>query len=126
MLITSGGPDIPEVRQTDGTLRSLSSASLRLPLYPWIDVAPNGSSFVSGPGPTMLSLDTAGTGSWTTFAQRDGIDRSYGSHAIFDIGKILVSGGGPSVTDSRVIDLNGPTPRSRRPRRWRSDAASTT
>jgi hypothetical protein len=48
MVITEGGPDIPEVRQTDGTLRSLSSASLNLPLYPWMDVAPNGRT-PSGP-----------------------------------------------------------------------------
>ena len=39
MLITSGGPAIPEVRQSDGTLRQLSNASLSLPLYPWFDVA---------------------------------------------------------------------------------------
>jgi Domain of unknown function (DUF1929)/Bacterial Ig domain len=110
MLITEGRPDIPEVRQTDGTLRSLSSASLSLPLYPWMDVAPNGRTFVSGPDPTMFSLDTAGTGSWTTLAQRDDIARSYGSHAFYDIGKILVSGGGASEADSRTIDLNGSTP----------------
>ncbi len=110
MVITEGGPDIPEVRQTDGTLRSLSSASQNMALYPWMDVAPNGRAFVSGPDPTMRSLDTAGTGSWTTLAQRDTISRSYGSHAFYDIGKILVSGGGASVADARVIDLNGPTP----------------
>jgi Galactose oxidase-like, Early set domain/Bacterial Ig domain len=110
MLITEGGPDIPEVRRTDGNLRSLSSASRNLPLYPWMDVAPNGRTFVSGPDPTMFSLDTAGTGSWATLAQRDGIARSYGSHAFYDIGKILVSGGAASEADSRVIDLNGSTP----------------
>ena len=110
MVITEGGPDIPEVRQTDGTLRSLSSASLNLPLYPWMDVAPNGRTFVSGPDPTMRSLDTTGTGGWTTLAQRDGISRSYGSHAFYDIGKILVSGGGASVRDSRMIDVNGSAP----------------
>jgi hypothetical protein len=109
-VITEGGPDIPEVRQTDGTLRSLSSASLNLPLYPWMDVAPNGRTFVSGPDPTMRSLDTTGTGSWTTLAQRDTISRSYGSHAFYDIGKILVSGGGASVRDSRTIDVNGSAP----------------
>src|SRR5690349_14959580 len=49
MLITEGGPDIPEVRTTAGTLRSLSTASLNLPLYPWIDVAPDGRAFYSGP-----------------------------------------------------------------------------
>jgi hypothetical protein len=114
MLITEGGPDIPEVRRTDGSLRSLSSASQNLDrderLYPWMDVAPNGRAFVSGPDTTMRSLDTAGTGSWTDLGQRDGIYRDYGSHAFYDIGKILVSGGGPAVSDSRVIDLNGSTP----------------
>jgi len=111
MLITEGGPDVPEVRQTDGSLRSLSSASLNLPLYPWMDVAPDGRAFVSGPDPTMRSLDTTGTGNWTTLGQRDDINRSYGGHAFYGIGKILVAGGGASVADARVIDLNGPTPR---------------
>ena len=114
MLITEGGPDIPEVRRTDGSLRSLSSASLNLDrgerLYPWMDVAPDGRAFVSGPDTTMFSLDTAGTGSWADLGQRDGIFRDYGSHAFYDIGKILVSGGGPSTSDSRVINLNGSTP----------------
>jgi Domain of unknown function (DUF1929)/Bacterial Ig domain len=114
MLITEGGPDIPEVRQTDGTLRTLSSASQNLDrderLYPWIDVAPNGRAFVSGPDTTMRSLDTAGTGAWTDLGARDDIYRDYGSHALYDIGKILVAGGGPAVSDSRVIDLRGATP----------------
>jgi hypothetical protein len=110
MLITEGGPDIPEVRTTSGPLRSLSTASLNLPLYPWIDVAPDGRAFYSGPDQTMRSLDTTGTGSWQSFTQRDSLNRSYGSHAFYDIGKILVAGGGSSTTDARVIDLNSATP----------------
>ena len=110
MLITEGGPDTPEVRKTDGGLRALNSASLDLPLYPWIDVAPDGRAFYSGPDQTMRSLDTAGGGSWQSFGQRDTLNRDYGSHAIFDMGKILVAGGGSSSKDARVIDLNGPTP----------------
>ena len=110
MLITSGGPPIPEVRTTDGSLRSLSSASLNLPLYPWMDVAPNGQAFVSGPAATMRDLNTAGEGHWTSLGNRDGIDRSYGSHAMYDVGKILVAGGGPSTRSARVIDVNGPSP----------------
>ena len=51
MLITEGGPDMPEVRKTDGGLRALNTASLNLPLYPWIDVAPDGRAFYSGPRP---------------------------------------------------------------------------
>ena len=110
MLITSGRVAIPEVRKTDGTLRSLSSASLSLPLYPWMDVAPDGRVFYSGPDSTLRKLDPAGTGSWQTVGQRDAINRDYGSHAVFDIGKTLVAGGGSSSNDARVIDTNGATP----------------
>ena len=105
MLITEGGPDTPEVRKTDGSLRALSSASLNLPLYPWMDVAPDGRVFYSGPDQTLRKLDTAGGGSWQTFGQRDAINRSYGSHAVFDVGKTLVAGGGASSNDARVIDI---------------------
>jgi hypothetical protein len=110
MLITEGGPDIPEVRRTDGTLRSLGTASLNLPLYPWMDVAPDGRVFYSGPDTTLRKLDPSGTGSWQSLGQRDAINRGYGSHAVFDIGKTLVAGGGFSSSDARVIDINGATP----------------
>lgn len=110
MLITEGGPDVPEVRKTDGTLRALTSASLNLPLYPWLDVAPDGRAFYSGPDQTMRTLDPAGGGSWRSFGQRDSINRTYGSHAVFDVGKTLVAGGGSSSRDARVIDTNGETP----------------
>ena len=110
MLITEGGPDIPEVRRTDGTLRSLGTASLNLPLYPWMDVAPDGRVFYSGPDTTLRKLDPSGTGSWQSFGQRDAINRGYGSHAVFDVGKTLVAGGGFSSSDARVIDINGATP----------------
>jgi hypothetical protein len=110
MLITSGGPAIPEVRQNDGTLRTLSDASLSLPLYPWFDVAPDGRAFDSGPDQTMRSLDPTGAGAWQIWSSRDTIYRDYGSHAMYDIGKILVAGGGPSTNTADVIDVNGATP----------------
>jgi hypothetical protein len=110
MLITEGGPDTPEVRATDGSLRALNTASLNLPLYPWIDVAPDGRAFYSGPDQTMRSLNTSGGGSWQTFGQRDPLRRTYGGHAYFDVGKILIAGGASSSRDARVIDLNGPSP----------------
>jgi Galactose oxidase-like, Early set domain/Bacterial Ig domain len=110
MLITSGRVDTPEVRTLAGNLRSLSTASLSLPLYPWMDVAPTGLAFYSGPNQTLGALDPSGTGSWQWFGERDSIDRDYGGHAIFDIGKMLVAGGGPSTNDARVIDFSGPTP----------------
>lgn len=110
MLITSGRVDVPEVRTTSGGLRSLSTAPLSQPLYPWTDVAPDGRAFVSGPDPTLRSLDTDGTGAWQSQGTRDSINRDYGGHALYDIGKILVAGGGPSSRDARVIDVNGAAP----------------
>ena len=110
MLITSGRVDTPEVRMLAGGLRALSTASLSLPLYPWMDVAPNGLAFYSGPDQTLRTLDTTGTGTWRTQGQRDTINRDYGGHALFDVGKMLVAGGGPSATDARVVDVNGATP----------------
>ncbi len=110
MLITSGRVNTPEVRMLTGGLRALSTASLSLPLYPWMDVAPDGRAFYSGPDQTLRALDTSGTGTWQTFGTRDSINRDYGGHALFDIGKMLVAGGGPSSKDARVVDLNGPTP----------------
>ncbi len=112
MLITEGGPDVPEVRGLNGSIRRLNTASLDLPLYPWIDVAPDGRAFYSGPSTTMRSLDPAGGGAWQTHGQRDTVNRDYGSRAVFDNGKILVAGGGASTASARVIDLNGPTPQS--------------
>ena len=87
MLITEGGPDIPEVRKTDGSLRALSTASLNLPLYPWMDVAPDGRVFYSGPDQTLRKLDPAGGGSWQNFGQRDSINR--------------ITGATPSMTSAR-------------------------
>ncbi|HKC22968.1 MAG TPA: Ig-like domain-containing protein [Gaiellaceae bacterium] len=110
MLITSGRVDTPEVRTLNGNLRALTSASLSLPLYPWMDVAPSGLTLYSGPDQTLRALNTAGTGAWQTLGTRDSINRDYGGHAIYDIGKMLVAGGGPSTTDARVIDFNGVTP----------------
>jgi hypothetical protein len=111
-LITSGGPSIPEVYQADGTLRTLSTASQSLPLYPWIDVAPDGRAVHTGPDQTMRKLDTAGTGSWLAVGVRDGVNRDYGSHAIYDLGKVLIAGGGSSTSTARVVDINPAVPLS--------------
>src|SRR6185369_1762434 len=67
-------------------------------------------AFYSGPDQTMRALDPSGTGAWQSLGQRDGINRDYGGHALFDTGRMLVAGGGPSTADARVIDFNGATP----------------
>ena len=117
MLITEGRPPIPEVRTSTGArARELPDAARGdLYLYPWLDVAPDGRAFYSGPYPTMRKLDTAGRGDWQEFGQREapGLDRNYGSHALYDIGKILVAGGGrPPKASARAIDVNGAIPQA--------------
>jgi hypothetical protein len=111
MLITGGRPWLPEVRATDGRLRTLSEAWMDVPYYPWMDVAPDGRVFYSGPDDNLRSFDPSGTGTWQSYGGRDGINRDYGSHAVYDVGKILVAGGGSSTNDARTIDFNGSTPR---------------
>ena len=114
MLITEGDPysHVPEIRGTDGTLRELPGVDEILPLYPWTDVAPDGRAFLSGPDWQMMSIDTSGAGSLEKFETRDDEYRSYGSHAMYDIGKILVAGGGDAPVSKTAIDidLNGPEP----------------
>jgi hypothetical protein len=117
MLITSGLADrptlndIPEIYMPGrSSLRELTGAILELPLYPWIDVAPDGLPYTTGPQSSLFSLDTNGAGAWQYLGERDSTFRDYGGHALFDIGKELVAGGGPSTADADVINLNGPAP----------------
>lgn len=108
MLITSGEVNTPEVYTTSGTLRTLSNATLAMPLYPWLQAAPNGRAFYFGPDQTMRYLNTNGTGSWTTVGGRDNILRDYGSYAMYDIGRIVASGGFNSTKESVSIDVRNP------------------
>ncbi|MBO9664005.1 PA14 domain-containing protein [Dokdonella sp.] len=110
MLITSGSPttNTHEVFTTAATLRALSSATLELPLYPWFQAAPAGDALYLGPDNRLSYLKTNGTGSWRHMGGRDGINRDYGSFAMFDVGKVLASGGGASVKSSVVVDFKNP------------------
>jgi hypothetical protein len=64
-------------------------------------------------GTKLIGEDTtSGGGSWQTFGPRgDGLNRDYGSHALYDVGKILVAGGDHSSNTALMIDINGATPR---------------
>ena len=73
-------------------------------------MAPDGRAFYSGPDQTMRELNTNGTGAVADLRPARRINRDYGSHALYDVGKILVAGGGGSSADARVIDINGATP----------------
>ena len=117
MLITEGGPDLPEVRTTTGAIRPLSTASLNLPLYPWLDVAPDGRAFYSGPDQTLRAVATGGnssgaglvdlangvyaaerwdpaTGTWTTLAAESATRQYHSTALLLADGRVLSSGGG--------------------------------
>jgi hypothetical protein len=109
-LITSGGPGIPEVYSSTGpgtgSLRKLTGADLGLALYPWLQLAPNGKVVQFGPETTLRSLDTTGTGGWTTLGTRDASYRDYGSYAMYAPGKVLVTGGAASLKTTQIVDVN--------------------
>ena len=102
---------IPDVWQVStGTWRRLSDASLSLPLYPAAFLAPNGKVFVATT--TSRYLDTAGTGGWQTVAERRSSRRdNYGSACMYDVGKVVYTGGeDPPTLTCETIDLNTASP----------------
>ncbi len=114
MLITGGGANIPEIRAQNGALRRLTGANAAIAhdrVYHWLRQAPNGRVFYIGPSQNLQYLNTAGAGSWQSAGSRDSFYRDYGSFAMYDIGRILVAGGGSTASNSAVtIDLNGASP----------------
>jgi hypothetical protein len=112
ILTVSGGDTaqmvnlIPEVYQANGTWRELTSASLYLPYYPFMFVTPAGTVFAAGPSQTTYYLDPAGTGRWTAGSSSRFGSRDYGSAVMYDIGKVMIVGGGTPTATAEVIDLN--------------------
>ncbi|HBR99309.1 MAG TPA: hypothetical protein DD979_18320, partial [Gammaproteobacteria bacterium] len=86
--------------------------------YAYMHVAPDGRVFHPGPTKTMHWFETDGTGSVTSAGLRNGETRhrQFGSSIMYDVGKLLVSGGAdksqnPASTASALtIDINGATP----------------
>ncbi|MFL6540122.1 MAG: galactose oxidase-like domain-containing protein, partial [Chthoniobacterales bacterium] len=118
-VIVGGGPSVPEVFQTDGSLRRLSNASgYGDRSYPFLAPRPDGKVELVGPHSSMNTIDTSGVGAITAVRSRDGLERDYGSFATYDIGKVLVAGGGnlteggqnnvPTKT-AVVVDVNNGT-----------------
>lgn len=98
-----------------GSWRDLSTATLALPLYPFMFLAPNGRVFTAGPQAQARYLDTAGTGSWSNVGSSTGRPfRDYGTALMYDVGKVLVVGGvDPPTAAAEVIDLNQSSPQWR-------------
>jgi galactose oxidase len=101
---------VPEV--WNGTAwRPLTGASLDLPFYPRMFVAPDGRVFYAGEGQRSLYLDVTGTGHWSDGPLRRFGTRDYGSAVMYEPGKILYAGGGdPPTNTAEIIDLNQSNP----------------
>lgn len=118
-VIVGGGPATAEVYQTNGTLRGLTGfTSYADRAYPFLVPRPDGRVQLVGPTTNTSTMSTTGTGALTATSTRDGIDRSYGSFATFDVGKVLVAGGGNISEDGQttvptrtatVVDVNSGT-----------------
>jgi hypothetical protein len=107
-LVTVAGRDsasnevlVPEVWESGSWVR-LPGASLRLPYYPYLFVAPNGKVFYAGDRIQSRWLDvdastTKGRGKWTSSTALKHVwpfNRDYGSAVMYETGKVLVVGGG--------------------------------
>jgi hypothetical protein len=102
---------IPEVWQTAGGWRRLTSASKAVPLYPWVFQAPNGKVYLAGNWQQTHYLDVNGNGRWQAGPARKYANRDYGSVVMYDTGKILALGGGsPATATAECIDLRAKTP----------------
>jgi hypothetical protein len=98
------------------TWLNLTNAQLMQPLYPIMFLAPNGNVFNVGPNQLTRSLNTSGTGAWTSIGNFNySGTRDYGSSAIFD-GKVLLAGGdgsstsAPATNTAELIDLTVANP----------------
>ena len=113
LLTVSGGDTaaalnvIPEVWQADNTWRALTTASVSLPYYSMMFVAPDGRVFAAGPNQSTRYLSTGGTGSVAVGPSSIFGGRDYGTAVMYDAGKILLVGGNNTPTrTAEVIDLN--------------------
>src|SRR5207237_2502649 len=109
-------------QKASSTWRSLTSAQLALPYYPYMFVSPSGKVFNAGPSQTTRYLSTSGTGAWTVVGNNTYGTRNWGSAVMYDVGKVLIMGGtkgdfyapgGSAVAPTRtaeIIDLNAVTP----------------
>jgi hypothetical protein len=127
-VIVGGGPAVPEVYQTNNTLRRLTNASgYSDRLYAFLTTRPDGQVQLMGPPGQMNTINTSGTGAITATQTRDNINRTYGAFATYDVGrspsgeeyaKALVVGGGditegtqtrvPTKT-AKVVSVSGGT-----------------
>jgi hypothetical protein len=117
MLVESGtdsamqNDSIPEVLQTNGTWRQLTGIRRWPGFYPWNFQAPNGMVFSAGQGPGSQYINTTGPGALgPNIPHVSNVTRDYGSAVMYDVGKIIVMGGGYTERSAEIINLNAVNP----------------
>ncbi len=96
-VIVGGGAATPEVYQTNGTIRALTNLTDTVyggRVYPWLLSRPDTLLAMMGPYTANHTADVAGIGAVTSTTTRDSIFRDYGTFAPYDVGRVLVTGGG--------------------------------
>lgn len=82
--------------------------------YPALNVSPDGSLFHPGPNNEIYSINLDQDDALTAHGAREvnGSDRLYNTTVLYDVGKMLVAGGGQqdAKNSAITIDLNGATP----------------
>jgi len=127
--------DVPEILPTPTSsswTRLTGAGNLTLPLYPWLYYASNGKVFYAGPTQYGRWLDITGTGAWLATNNStlpapaaSSTYRESGSSVMYDVDKVMVSGGGPvsPVATNEVMDLATPAPSpAPTPRPWQTVA----
>ena len=82
--------------------------------YQWLQTKPNGDVIVLGPHTDIQNIKTSGAGQFLFRDKRDQIYRGYGSYALYEHDKALISGGGlpksfpgeGAVNSAVIINLN--------------------
>ena len=103
---------IPEVLQLDGTFRELTGAKRQgLGYYPFVFLAPNGKVFYAGAAVNTFFMSTAGVGGgFSAGIPTNSVIRDYGSAVMYDVGKVIIMGGGHTEASAEVIDLTQASP----------------
>ena len=131
LLVTAGSitpaqmNDLPQVWDVRaGAWRDLTGARLgeadMARYYPWMQVVGENRVFCAGRQSTCFELDPRGAGAWTPADHSGYGPRAYGSSAMVAPGRILITGGSPSNSNTppvspptattEVIDMSQPSP----------------
>jgi hypothetical protein len=91
-VIVGGGPAVPEVYQTDKTLRKLATPAVTATVLRIPDHQAQWAGRVDGSGHPDEHHRHKRPGAIAATKARDNINRTYGGFATYDIGKVLVAG----------------------------------